>query len=156
MKKEKTSYGKETDLALNTWVKLARAHTLVGNLCSQNIRTMGLTPPQFGVIEALGHLGPMRVGELCDKMLVSGGNMTLVLDNLERDGLVERTAHKKDRRALLIQLTDKGKNLFNKIFVKHAEAVKDIMSALSENEQKELGKLLKKLGLAITANGSKD
>ena len=94
----------------------------------------------------------MTVGALCDKMLVSGGNMTLVLDNLEKSNLIERIPNPKDRRAVNISLTKKGRNLFDSIFVKHAEYVYNLMTILTENEQKELGRLLKKLGLGIKSS----
>ncbi|MCZ7602779.1 MAG: MarR family transcriptional regulator [Melioribacteraceae bacterium] len=144
------SYGKKNDLALNTWIKLARAHSVIAHLSDENIRGYNLTTPQFGVIEALGHLGPLRVGQLCNKMLVSGGNMTLVLDNLEKQQLIERTFSKEDRRAILIQLTQKGVKLFEKIFSDHADRIGEIFSILSVDEQKALGDLLKKLGKSLT------
>lgn len=143
------SYGKKNDLALNTWVKLARTHSIISHLSDENVRNYNLTTPQFGVIEALGHLGPLRVGQLCKKMLVSGGNMTLVLDNLERHNLIERVFSKEDRRAILIQLTEKGAKLFDSIFSKHADRIGEIMSVLSFEEQKQLGDLLKKLGKSL-------
>lgn len=142
-------YGKKTDLALNTWIKLARAFSTFNKKSSDSIKSFGLTQPQFSVIEILGHLGPQKVGIICEKMLVSGGNMTLVLDNIERLKLIERVPSKEDRRAIVVQLTSKGSELFEKIFKEHAEFVAKTMSALSSEEQKQLGELLKKLGTAI-------
>jgi MarR family transcriptional regulator, 2-MHQ and catechol-resistance regulon repressor len=142
-------YGKKTDLALTTWVKLARAFASVDKKSVESIRSFGLTQPQFSVIEVLGHLGPLKIGEICQKMLVSGGNMTLVLDNIEKLGFTERVPSREDRRAILVQLTPKGKDLFDKIFVTHAENITKIMSVLSSAEQVALGDLLKKLGLSI-------
>ena len=143
-------YGKKADLALATWVKLARAFSSFNKRSIESIRTFGLTQPQFAVIEIIGHLGPLKVGEICNKMLVSGGNMTLVLDNIEKLGLIERVRGLEDRRAILIQLTQKGKDLFEKIFSNHAEHVSRLMSVLSAEEQKILGELLKKLGLMVS------
>jgi MarR family transcriptional regulator, 2-MHQ and catechol-resistance regulon repressor len=142
-------YGKKIDLALSLWVKLARAHDTFTHLTATNIRTFGLTPAQFGVVECLGHLGPMLIGDLTKKHLVSGGNMTVVVDNLEKEGLVERSVWKEDRRAFHVRLTSKGKRLFEKIFVHHAEYVSKLASVLTESEQAELGILLKKLGLGL-------
>ena len=122
---------------------------MVSRKSEESIRTFKLTSAQFAVIEALGHLGDMTVGKLCEKMLVTGGNMTLVLDNLEKLELVERIRNPKDRRALNITLTAKGRELFEEIFVKHAEHIEKTMSVLSEEEQQQLGMLLKKLGLGI-------
>ena len=142
-------YGKKTDLALAMWVKLTRAHDTFNHLSAANIRSFGLTPAQFGVIECLGHLGSMLIGDLTKKHLVSGGNMTVVVDNLEKDGLVERLVSDEDHRAFYVKLTPKGKRLFDKIFLKHAQYVVKLASILSESEQIELGLLLKKLGTGL-------
>jgi MarR family 2-MHQ and catechol resistance regulon transcriptional repressor len=116
-------YGKKADLALGLWVKLARASSTFSRLTGLDIQRYGLTQPQFSVIEALGHLGPMKMGSFCSKMLTSGGNITVVIDNLEKDGLVERVPFPKDRRAITVRLTSKGEKLFNDIFSKHAQFV---------------------------------
>jgi MarR family 2-MHQ and catechol resistance regulon transcriptional repressor len=75
--------------------------------------------------------------------------MTCVVDNLEKEGLVERIHSKIDRRAINVQLTQKGKNLIDGIFVQHADYVTQIASVLTESEQEELSSLLKKLGLGL-------
>ena len=143
-------YGKKADLALSTWVKLARAFASFNKRSMENIRNFELTQPQFAVIEILGHLGPMKVGEICNKMLVSGGNMTLILDNIEKIGYIERIHSREDRRAINIQLTKQGQELFDKIFTSHAEHITKLMSVLSPEEQKTLGDLLKKLGTSVS------
>lgn len=143
-------YGKNADLALSLWVKLARASDSVAILSSRDITRYGLTVPQFGVLETLGHLGPMTVGTICSKKLSSGGNMTVVVDNLEKEGIVERTQHPEDRRAILVRLTRKGKKLFDKIFVQHASYIEQLVwSTLTENEIIQLSGLLKKIGLSL-------
>ena len=139
-------YGPQAGMALSLWVKLARAFSTFNKLTAEHIWTFGLTQPQFGALETLGHLGPMTIGELCKKQLVSGGNMTVVVDNLEELRLVSRSTSKKDRRAYIVRLTPKGKKLFEKIFTKHAEVVAKAASVLSKDEQTELARLLKKLG----------
>jgi MarR family 2-MHQ and catechol resistance regulon transcriptional repressor len=147
--KSKKQYGKKIDLALSLWIKLVRAHDTFNHLTAANIREFGLTPAQFGVVECLGHLGPLLIGDLTRKHLVSGGNMTVVVDNLEKEGIVKRTVDKKDHRAFHVGLTPKGKKLFNKIFVKHAEYIASLVSVLTESEQVELASLLKKLGCGL-------
>lgn len=142
-------YGKKADLALGMWVKLARAYNTFSRLSAKDINSFGLTQPQFAVLECLGHSGSMRLCDLSRKMLVSGGNMTVVVDNLEKEGLVERVDDPEDRRAYNIKLTAKGKKLFDEIFAKHAEFIAETASVLTTKEQEELGKLLKKLGLAL-------
>lgn len=142
-------YGKKADLALSTWVKLARAYASFSKKSNDSIKSFGLTQPQFAVIEVLGHLGPLKVGEICNKMLVSGGNMTLVLDNIEKLGYLERVPSKEDRRAILVQLTAKGHEIFDETFKTHAEHITRLMSVMTAEEQKSLGELLKKLGTAV-------
>ncbi len=143
------SYGAKADLALDLWVKLARCSSIFSKLSNADIACSGLTLPQFGVLEALYHKGPMTIGALCKKMLVSGGNMTVVVDNLERDGYAERKPKAEDRRAIEISLTPSGKALLKKIFPKHAEHIADVASVLTQNEQSELAGLLKKLGTSL-------
>lgn len=149
--KNTKKYGKKTDLALSTWIKLSRAFASVNKKSNENIKKFGLTQPQFAVIEALGHLGPLKVSELCDKMMVTGGNMTLILDNIVKLGYIERVFSKEDRRTIIVQLTPKGKSLFENIFKIHAEYITKIMSVLSSDEQLQLGLLLKKLGKSLTS-----
>ncbi len=141
--------GKSIDSALSLWVKLARASATFAHLTDEHIRTFGLTAPQFGVLEVLGHLGPLTLGELSRKRLVSGGNITCVIDNLEKEGLVERVPSSRDRRAIVAQLTPKGNQLFGDMFRKHAEFVAGLASVLTHEEQEALSRLLKKLGLAL-------
>jgi MarR family transcriptional regulator, 2-MHQ and catechol-resistance regulon repressor len=142
-------YGKDIDRALGMWVKLARAHDTMSSLADRNIHGFGLTTPQFGALECLGHLGPMTIGTLCRKMLVSGGNMTVVVDNLEKEGLVERVRDTEDRRKVSVRLTHKGEKLFRNIFIEHAKHITGLASVLSPSEQEELARLLKKLGTGL-------
>jgi MarR family transcriptional regulator, 2-MHQ and catechol-resistance regulon repressor len=147
--KSTRQYGKKADTALTMWVKLARAYAVLGHSAAENIRSFGLTEPQFGVLETLGHLGPMLTGELGRKRLVSGGNVTVVVDNLMKQGLVERKVCTEDRRQIYVQLSTKGRRLFEKIFPKHADFIVSLVGILSEEEQQELGRLLKKLGVGV-------
>lgn len=148
--KASKKYGKKVDSALSTWVKLARAFSSFNKKSVESIRAFGLTQPQFAVIEILGHLGPLKVGEICEKMLVSGGNMTLILDNAKKLGYVERIHSEEDRRAIVVQLTPKGKSLFEKVFKTHAEQITKHMSILTLEEQAVLSELLKKLGKGVS------
>ena len=142
-------YGHKADVALTLWVKLARASAVFARRTGEQIRSFGLTPAQFGVLEILGHKGPMNPGDLCRKSLVSGGNMTVVVDNLERLGLVRRERSREDRRAITVHLTPRGKRLFTSVFPRHAAFVADLASVLTEEEQIRLGALLKKLGTSL-------
>jgi MarR family transcriptional regulator, 2-MHQ and catechol-resistance regulon repressor len=142
-------YGDSATIALGMWVKLARAFSTLNRLSTEDIRSYGITQSQFAVIEALGHLGPMSLGTLARKMLVSCGNTTVIIGNLEREGLVDRVSPPEDKRVAYAYLTPKGQNLFREIFPKHAAAMTGFASVLSESEQEMLGALLKKLGRGL-------
>jgi len=131
------------------WVKLARASTTFGRLTAKDIDQYGLTQPQFGVLEMLGHLGPLTIGDIGKRMLVTAGCITVILDNLEKDGLVERIRSGEDRRVINVQLTAKGQATFKRIFRKHAKRVTELASVLKEEEQAQLSDLLKKLGFGL-------
>lgn len=143
------TYGKNADRALDLWVKLARAFATFNRLTVDDIRRFGLTQAQFGALECLGHLGPLTPGELCEKQLVSGGNMTVIVDNLQKEGLVARVRSRRDRRSIVVRLTPKGERLFHQVFPGHAQYVARLASALTAGEQVAAGRLLKKLGLAL-------
>lgn len=141
---------KKHSLALDTWVKLSRAHSTFARKVSENIRSFNLTPHQFAVMEVLFHQGPLKVGEICSKILVSGGNMTVILDNLEKNGYVERVVSPDDRRATNIQLTQSGSKIMDNVFTKHAEHITNLMDVLTKEEQNQIGEVLKKLGLELS------
>jgi len=131
--------------ALETYIKLQRcADSVVSRVFLRN--RMNLTVSQFGVLEALLHLGPMCPGELGGKILRSGGNMTLVVDNLERRGLVKRQRDEKDRRKVVVSLTPKGRETIEAVFPRHVEAIVAELSALSKAEQALLADLCRRLG----------
>jgi len=142
-------YGKQSDLALSFWVKLARVYWTFAHHSHKDIGRYALTPPQFAVLEALGHLGSLTLGDLSKKRLVTGGCMTLVVDNLEKEGLVERNRCTEDRRIIHVQLTAKGTRVFRTVFPPHAQRITELASVLSEKEQIQLSVLLKKLGLKL-------
>ena len=147
--KPTAKYGKKAEAALDMWVKLARAFSAMNARSNEDIRSYGLTGPQFGALECLGHLGSMTIGELSKKMLVSGGNTTCIIDNLEKEGLAERVHTADDRRVIMVQLTAKGKKRFNEIFPRHAAHISTLTATLTDEEQVTLGHLLKKLGRGV-------
>jgi len=137
--------------ALNTFIKLVRATETVIASTSAHLVDSGVTPTQFGVLEALYHLGPMRLCDLAAKHLRTSGTLTIVIDNLEKSGLVERRPSPTDRRSVMVHLTDTGRSTIADLFPAHARGVREAMSVLTEEEQVELGRLCRKLGLGNTA-----
>lgn len=136
----------EEVLALNTIIKLTRSVDAFETRLFGHDAIAGLTSSQFGVLESLYHLGPMCPGTLSQKMLKSTGNMTMVIDNLEKRGLVMRTRSAEDRRMVFISLTPTGQELIARIFPQHVKALLEEMSVLTPEEQETLGRLAKKLG----------
>jgi MarR family 2-MHQ and catechol resistance regulon transcriptional repressor len=149
MMKTRHGYGKRAELALALWVKLARAYGTFARNADRDLEQYGLTPPQFAVLEALGHLGKLTLGDLSKKRLVTGGCMTVIVDNLEKEGLVERERSQEDRRMIYVQLTSKGTRLFKTVFPTHVDRITALASVLSVREQVQLSSLLKKLGLNL-------
>ncbi|GAB4278935.1 MAG: MarR family transcriptional regulator [Deferrisomatales bacterium] len=132
--------------ALDAFIKLLRAAESVTSRVHRHLAAEGLTVSQFGVLEALYHLGPLCQKDLGRKILKSGANMTLVVDNLEKRGLAERRRDSRDRRYVTVRLTDRGRELIGRIFPRHAAAVAEAMGALAPSEQEELGRLCRLLG----------
>lgn len=133
--------------ALDAYIKLMRAAETVTARLNRNLTAVNLTISQFGVLEALYHKGPLCQRDIAKKILKSTGNITMVIDNLEKRGLVRRERAADDRRYITIYLTENGTQLIAELFPRHAVTIADEMGALTAGEQTELGRLCRKLGL---------
>lgn len=132
--------------ALDVYIKVVRAaESLLARVHRDS--PGGLTISQFGVLEALYHLGPMHQRKIGTKLLKSGGNVTMVIDNLERRKLVQRRRDQKDRRFVRIHLTSAGEKLIKEIFPQRVKVLEKEMRCLAIEEQTELARLCKILGL---------
>lgn len=132
---------------LNAFIKLMRASESINNRLNRHLSDVDLTLSQFGVLEALLHLGPLNQKSIAEKLLKSGGNITLVIDNLEKSGWVERQRDPDDRRSMLINLTDEGEKFISSYFPKHLGHIMDEFNCLTTEEIDELARICKKLGL---------
>jgi MarR family 2-MHQ and catechol resistance regulon transcriptional repressor len=139
-----------TGQALDAYLKLTRAAQSVTNALEDGLRAAGLTSSQFGVLEALHHLGPLSQSELADTLRKSSGNLTLVVDNLERRRLVKRRRDTGDRRKVIVHLSAKGGRLIADVFPRHARVVRDTMAALPPYELRHLADLCRRLGLGVS------
>jgi MarR family 2-MHQ and catechol resistance regulon transcriptional repressor len=138
--------------ALGLWIALARCYATFAKAVAVKVHEHDLTTPQFGVLEALYHLGPLTLGDLADKLLVTGGNVTYVMDRLEKQELVYRERSPEDRRVIQAKLTDAGRARIAEVFPGHAEYVVAVARHLDGNEQEALQSLLKTLGTGIQEN----
>jgi MarR family 2-MHQ and catechol resistance regulon transcriptional repressor len=134
--------------ALKLFVVLSRAYAAVSRHADADVARHNLTGTEFAILEALYHRGPLLLGDLQRKILVSSGGITYLVDRLERRGLVERRASPDDRRARFAALTNAGEALIARIFPEHAESIARAVGGLTETEQAEAIALLRKLGTA--------
>lgn len=135
-----------TATALKLWVVLARAFFAVSEVARADIERHGLTPAEFGILEALFHKGPLLLGAVQKRVLVSSGGITFLVDRLTDRRLVERLACPSDRRARYAALTKRGEKLMREIFPAHAAAIRDAVGGLGRAEQRTLTELLRAMG----------
>ena len=133
--------------ALRLWVILSRAHSAIAAHAGADVARHGLTLAEFGILEALFHRGPMLLGEVQRRILVSSGGITFLVDRLTAKGLVERRTCESDRRARYAALTPQGEALVAEIFPAHAEALTRAMSGLTAEEQETVADTLRTLGV---------
>jgi len=100
---------------------LVQAYLAFYRVGSRHIESLGLTGPQFDVLAELGGTEGMTCAELGNATLITKGTLTGVLDRLEAKGLLERHSVEGDRRAIHVQLTTQGEELFRKVYPAHAE-----------------------------------
>lgn len=133
--------------ALNAYIKLQRAADTVLAHTTAHLAAHDLTVSQFGVLEALHHLGTLSQRELADKLLKSTGNISTVLKNLEKRGLIARERSPRDTRYMQVSISEQGRVLLLSFFDQHVQGIVAEMSALSAAEQDVLARLCRKLGL---------
>src|SRR5215813_14922552 len=109
--------------ALGAYVKLARAANTALAYARVGLDEAGLSQGQFAVLEALYHVGPLCLGDLARRILTSSGNLTMVIDNLQKRGLVKREQQGKDKRFIEAAITPAGARLIKRIFPDHARRI---------------------------------
>ena len=137
---------KAQERALSAYVKLLRAANTSLAYARVGLEDAGLSQGQFAVLEALYHVGPLYLGDLARRILTSSGNLTLVVDNLEKRGLAMRQPHGRDKRFVRATITPAGRKLMARIFPEHARRITEVMARLTSAEQDALGNLCRRLG----------
>lgn len=130
---------------VDVFESLVRAADTVTALSQTGLKGAGLTPSRYGVLAALHESGPLSPKVLAARILRSPGNLTLVLENLDRDGLVKRVSDPKDRRRIIVSLTETGRKLVAKVQPGHRRRIDEAMKRLTEREQETLQKICRKL-----------
>ena len=109
------------------------------------VRDSGLTTAQIHTIEIVGHAGAIKMKDLAGKIGVTTGTLTVSVDKLEKKGLLVRRPHEKDRRSYMIELTREGNTYFEEHHNFHIRMTEEIVSCLSEDEQKAFASIIEKM-----------
>ena len=127
------------------WVRVATTFNLMYQEIKQELSKENLTIPQLEIIGCLAPSKGLSLNELADRLLVTGGNVTGLIDRLERDGYAFRERAEKDRRVIMARLTPKGKDVWQMIMPRYQASISKTIQSLTVVEKKELNHLLKKL-----------
>lgn len=140
------------DESLELFIVLARAYNWTNAHSVRHIRQHGLNSTEFGVLELLYHKGPQPLQQIGEKILISSGNITYVVDKLEEKGLLTRIPSTHDRRVIYAEITEKGHRFISEVFPQHEQAIRQAMDGLDTEEKQQVIRLLKKLGLEAQRN----
>ena len=133
--------------ALRLWLRMLTCTQLIERNIRNELRTrFGTTLPRFDLMSQLErHPEGLKMNELSRRMMVSGGNVTGITDQLVKEGLVERVAHPSDRRAFRIRLTRAGAKAFAEMAAEHETWIVGLLSGLTRREHQDLLGLLAKV-----------
>lgn len=134
------------DTSLKLFIGLNRTLNRMHQTTDVIFRRYGLTRGQFAVLEALYHKGDLSIGEVQAHILTTSGNIPVIVRNLEKEKLLEKTVDANDRRRILLHLTEKGRSLIAQVFPENAACIRNMMSTWSEEEQQMLLQAMKKFG----------
>jgi DNA-binding MarR family transcriptional regulator len=142
-------------LELRLWLRLLTCTNLIeGNVRTRLRETFGTTLPRFDLMAQLDRAPEgLTMSELSSRLMVSGGNVTGLVESLRREGLVARTTHAKDRRSLIIRLTAKGRRLFRSMTPVHEKWIDTLFSKVGRAEMEALFDLLGKVKLSTHSQG---
>jgi DNA-binding MarR family transcriptional regulator len=137
--------------SLRLWLRLLSCTTLVEETIRQKLREQfDITLSRFDLMAQLErHREGLTMGNLSRRMMVSGGNITVIVDQLEKEQLVQRQVAATDRRSYRVMLTALGRKSFARMAVAHERWVVDLFSGLDVHEQEQLNHLLGHLKTGI-------
>ncbi len=130
--------------SLKIFIGMSRFLNKINRVTGKIHQQYGLTTPQFGVLEALYHKGDLSIGEVQEKILSTGGTMPVIIRNLLREGLITKTKDSKDKRRAILNLTEKGRALMDKVYPKNEALIHSELSIWNEEEKDAILQLLSK------------
>jgi DNA-binding MarR family transcriptional regulator len=133
--------------ALRLWLRLLTCTNLIEGQIRSHLRNdFDITLPRFDLMAQLErHPEGLKMGELSKRMMVTGGNVTGITDQLVDEGLVVRDDNPKDRRAYIVKLTTAGRKVFKQMAEAHEKWVLELFSGLNERDTASFYKLLAQL-----------
>lgn len=141
-----SEFGYEEALALKLFTVILRAHNSLMEIDKRDIRRYGLNQTEFGVLELLYHKGSLPLQQIGEKILITSGSITYVINKLESKELISRKVCAEDRRIIYATLTEKGTELLSRIFPEHTKALEKALGGLNSEEKKIAIDLIKKIG----------
>ncbi len=131
--------------ALQLILSIGRAFKFVDDYVRPRMQKHGLTMTEFSVLMVLWHGGPTPLGELSERILLTGASTTYTVKKLEKRGLLARESRSEDKRVVMGVITEKGRTLAKKVAALHATELAEAMHRLSTEEKKTAAHLLRKL-----------
>ena len=126
-------------------IALGRSYQAIEQGVRPHLVESGLAMTEFAVLEVLYHKGAIPLGEIRDRILVTGASTTYVVKKLEERGLMRRSTSAQDQRVVLGELTPKGRALMDQVFPAHVDRLREVMAVLSVSEKREASRLLRRL-----------
>jgi DNA-binding MarR family transcriptional regulator len=142
----------DTHESLRLWLRLLTCSHLIENHVRKALAAQFKTTlPRFDLMAQLERFPKgLQMGELSRRMLVTGGNVTGIVDQLERAGLLVRSEDPADRRAYLVKLTKEGRRLFGQMAVEHESWIVNLFSGIPKREQRAMNESLSHLRALLT------
>jgi MarR family 2-MHQ and catechol resistance regulon transcriptional repressor len=141
------SSGHDRAATLQLVIAVARSYQAIEQGVRPQLAGHGLGLTEFAVLEVLYHKGALPLGEIRDRILVTGASTTYVVKKLEKRGLMRRRTSAEDQRVIFGELTPKGRALINGVFPAHVVRLREIMAGLSVAEKQTAARLLRRLSL---------
>lgn len=144
--------------ALKLWLRMLSCTVRVEDAIRSRLRSsFGITLPRFDLMAQLErHPAGLRMGELSKRMMVTGGNVTGIVDQLEKEQLVERVADPQDRRAFVVRLTRAGRTAFAEMAAMHEGWVAELFAGVSSADKATMIALLDTMKQHLTKQDLKD
>jgi len=131
---------------LKTIITLFRATDAFSKAIQKDVKGYGLNVTEFGIMEALYHKKKMSIKALLEKVLITNSTMSYVIEQLLKKDYVQKQQSEADRRSYVLELSKKGYHLMDSAFNLHQKHMRSIIDVLSDEEEKQLRDMLKRIG----------